>query len=214
LTDLQSQRYRSRTIIPKETIVAISDATLLRAAGLSALLAIVALIVSGITIALFFGGAGAFWGPVNDLATAVALLGLVLPVLAVQRLARSDAGPWLDIVTIAALAGILLAATGQVLLVAGRISLETSFVTGGLGILPVFAWLVAVAVLALGLGILPAQVGWLAIGVVALSAALALIAGITLGPLVWIGSVALIVCLVGWLGSLALTLMNRSVTVA
>jgi hypothetical protein len=194
--------------------MAITDATLLRWAGISALVAIVAVIVSGITIALFFGGAGAFWGPVNDLATAVALLALVLPVLAVQRIARADAGIWLDVVSVAALAGIVLAATGQILLVAGRISLETSFVTGGLGILPVFAWLVAVAILALGLGVLPAQVGWLAVAVIVLSAALALIAGIALGPLVWVGSVVLLASLVGWLGSLSLALMSQRVPAA
>ena len=94
--------------------MAVTDPTLLRAAGVSALVAILALIVSGITIALFFGCAGAFWGPVNDLATAVALLALVLPVMGVQRLARAEAGAWLDVVTLAALAGIVVAAAAGV----------------------------------------------------------------------------------------------------
>jgi hypothetical protein len=194
--------------------MAIEESTFLRAAGVSALVAIVGLIVSGITIALFFGGAGAFWGPVNDLATAVTLVALLLPVVAVDRLARSQAGTWLDVVTVAAIAGIVLAAVGQVLLVAGAIRLETSFVTGGAGIVPVFAWLVAVAVLALGPGVLPAHVGWLAIGVIVLSAGLMLIAGVAMGPAVWVASVALLAVLIAWMWSLGLILLGRGAAVA
>jgi hypothetical protein len=192
--------------------MSINELTLLRAAGVSAMIAIVALIVSGITIALFFGGAGAFWGPVNDLATSIALVALLLPVVAVNRLAREQTGVWLDVVTVAAIAGIVLAATGQVLLVMGVISLETSFVTGGVGILPVFVWLVAVAYLALGPGALPAHVGWLAIGVIGLSVGLAVVAGAATGPVVWAVCVALIVVIAGWLGTLGMTLMNRGAT--
>jgi hypothetical protein len=136
------------------------------------------------TIALFYGGAGAFWGPINDVATSVALLALVLPVIAVDRIAGPDVGPWLRVVSVAAIGGIALAATGQVLLVVGVIDLETSFVTGGIGILPVFAWLVAVAVLGLGAAILPAQVGWLATGVIAVSAGLMVNASVATRPAV------------------------------
>lgn len=194
--------------------MSIDQSSLLHAAGLSAILAIVALIVSGITIALFFGGAGTFWGPVNDLATAVALVLLLLPVIAVDRIAGTEVGSWLRIVSIAAILGITLAAVGQVLLVLGVIDLQSSFVTGGIGILPVFAWLIAVAVLALGSGALPVQVGWLAIGVVALSAGLALLASVAMGPAVWVVSVALLAALAGWLGSLGITLLDRSAAIA
>jgi hypothetical protein len=189
--------------------MAIEGSILLRSAGVSAFLAIAFLILSGIAIALFFGGAGSFWGPINDLATAVALLALVLPVIAVDHLARERTGIWLEVVSVAAIVGIILAATGQILLVLGVIRLETSFVTGGVGILPVFAWLVAVAVLALGLGLLPAHIGWLAIGVIVLSAGLGVVAGVGMGPGVWIASVALLAVLIGWMGSLGLALLDR-----
>jgi hypothetical protein len=190
--------------------MAIDEQTLLRTAGQSALVAIVGLIVSGITIALFFGGAGEFWGPVNDIAVAVSLVALMLPVVAVNHMAKADAGPWIRIVSAAAIGGMALAAAGQVLLVARAIDLETSFVTGGVGILPVFVWLIGVAILALGQGILPAQVGWLAIGVIALSAGLTVIASVAMGPAVVVVSVALVAVLAGWLGSLGMTLLGRA----
>jgi hypothetical protein len=192
----------------------IESATLLRAAGVSAFLAIGFLLVAGIAIALFFGGAGSFWGPINDLATAVALLALVLPVIAVDHLARERTGIWLEVVSVAAIAGIILAATGQILLVLGVIRLETSFVTGAVGILPVFAWLVAVAVLALGMGLLPVHIGWLAIGVIVLSAGLAFVAGVGMGPGVWVTSIALLAVLIGWMGSLGLALLDRGPVLA
>jgi hypothetical protein len=191
--------------------MAIDEQTLLRAAGLSALVAIAALVVSGITIALFFGGAGEFWGPVNDVAVAVALTALVLPVVAIDHVAQAQVGLWFRLVSVAAIAGIAVATIGQVLLVARVIPLEASFVTGGIGILPVFAWLLGVAIVALGSGLLPAQVGWLAVGVIALSAGLAAVASVAMGPAVVVVSVALIVVLAGWLGSLGTTLLSRAV---
>jgi hypothetical protein len=194
--------------------MAIEGSTLFRAAGVSAFVAITFLIVSGITIALFFGGAGAFWGMVNDIATAIALLSLVLPVIAVQHLARERTGIWLEVVSVAAIAGIALAATGQLLLVLGVIRLETSFVTAGLGILPVFVWLVAVAVLALLAGLLPAHIGWLAIGVILVAIGLGVISGVASGPPIWVASVALLAVLVGWMGSLGLTLLGHGASVA
>ena len=43
-----------------------ATADLYRLASLSSWIALVALVLSGIALALFFGGAGQFWGPVND----------------------------------------------------------------------------------------------------------------------------------------------------
>jgi hypothetical protein len=194
--------------------MAIEEPTLLRAAGVSAFVAITFLLVAGITIALFFGGAGAFWGPVNDMATAFALLALVLPVIAVDHLARDRTGVWLEVVSVAAIAGILLAATGQILLVTGVIRLETSFVTGGVGILPVFLWLTGVAVLSLAMGLLPAHLGWLAVGVILLSIGLSVVSGMATGPAVWVAAAALVVVLVGWMGSLGFTLLGRGAPAA
>jgi hypothetical protein len=192
----------------------LDDPIVLRAAGVSALVAIIAIIVAGIAFALFIGGAGAFWGPINDVSTSVALLALLLPVIAVQRLAAPGTGIWLDLVTVAAIAGIILAAVGQLLLVAGVIPLQTSFVTGGLGVVPLFVWLVSVAILAIGAGVLPSHIGWLAIGVIVLSAGLAMLSGVTTGPAVWVAAIALLAVLVGWMGSLGWTLMERGATTA
>ena len=78
------------------------DNDLYRAAGASAVVALIALVIAGITIALFFGGAGAFWGPVNDMFVVVTVLALILPILAVDRLAAEGGIGWMRVVTIAA----------------------------------------------------------------------------------------------------------------
>lgn len=192
----------------------IEESTLLRAAGLSAFVAISCLVVSGIATALFFGGRGEPWGHISDIAVSVTLMALVLPVIAVEQLATERTGIWLEVVSVAAIAGILLAATGQLLLVLGVIRLETSFVTGGLGVLPVFAWLASVGFLALGMGLLPAQVGWLAMAVILLSVGLIVVSVVADGPVRWAASLALLAVLVGWMGSLGLTLLGRSTSVA
>jgi hypothetical protein len=192
-------------------VIAPMDGPLLfRAAGYSAVLALVALLGAGVTIGLFFGGAGAFWGPINDVLWAISLAALILPVLAVDRLAGESAQPWIRIVTVAAIAGLTLAAVGQLLLVVGVIDLQTSFIAGGLGILPFFAWLIALAVLAFGPGLLPSSIGWLVVGVIALTIGTSVVGMITSGPLLWIVCVALLVALAGWLGSLASDLLARA----
>ena len=67
----------------------LSDSQLYPAAGASAVVSIIALVISGVALALFFGGAGAFWGPVNDMFVVVTVLALILPILAVDRLAAA-----------------------------------------------------------------------------------------------------------------------------
>ena len=188
----------------------LSDADLYRAAGASTVVAIVALVAAGITIALFFGGAGYFWGPVNDLFTIVTVLALILPILAVDRLAGANGVGWIRIVTVAAILGSLLIATGQLLLVLGVIELQTSFVTGGVGFIPIMVWLVAMVVLAFGSGALPAPIGWAAAGVLAFVVVETVVGMATSGPLLWVASVALLAALVGWLWTLSSTLLSRA----
>jgi hypothetical protein len=192
-------------------MLALDDSGLFRSAGFSAQIAVVFLAAAAITIALFFGGAGQFWGPVNDAFDALLLLAIILPVLAVDRLAGPAAQPWIRIVTVAALAGLTLGAVGQILLVAGVIDLQTSFITGGLGIIPFYAWLVALAVLAFGPGVLPTSVGWLVLAIIALTVGLAVISTITMGPALWIACVALAVVLGVWLLTLGGELYRRVV---
>jgi hypothetical protein len=188
----------------------LDDSGLFRSAGSSALIGVVFLAAAAITIALFFGGAGQFWGPVNDVFVALLLLAIILPVLAVDRLAGPGAQPWIRIVTVAALAGLTLGAVGQILLVAGVIDLQTSFITGGLGIIPFYAWLVALAVLAFGPGVLPTTVGWLVVAIIALTVGMAVISTITMGPALWVACVALAGVLAVWLLTLGGELSRRA----
>jgi hypothetical protein len=162
-------------------------------------------VLSAIALALFFAGAGAFWGPVNDAFIVVAVLALVPAVLAVDRIAGDHAAPWTRILTVATIAGIGLMAAGQTLLIVGRLSLEGSYMTGGLGVIPFIAWIVLVAVLALASGVLPREVGWLAVATIAGIVAEAVISAVTRGPALWLSSVVLVVILAAWLASLANT---------
>jgi hypothetical protein len=191
-----------------------ATADLDRLAGLSSWIAMVALILSGIALALFFGGAGEFWGPVNDALIVVAVIAVIPVVLAVSRVAGDAGAPWVRIVSVAAIAGIVLMAVGQTLLIVGRLSLEGSYVTGGIGVIPFLAWIVLLAVLALGMGVLPTRTGWLAVGTIAGVVALAVLSAITLGPPTWIAGVALVTVLSALLADLGLLFANGAAATA
>src|SRR3970282_1939257 len=100
---------------------------LVRASGYSTYSAIATLIVAAVTIALFFGGAGQFWGPVNDLFVSLTVLLLVLPVLAVLLLAGDQAGWWFSVLSWLTIAGLLLVAAGQLLLGGGAVTPHNPF---------------------------------------------------------------------------------------
>ena len=186
------------------------DSDLYPAAGASAVVALIALVISGITLALFFGGAGAFWGPVNDMFIVVTVLALILPMLAVDRLAADAGIGWVRLVTIGAVLGAILIAVGQTALVLGFLSLQGSFVTGGLGFIPIVVWLVALVVLAFASGVLPSPVGGAAVVVLVLIGVEALVGSATYGPLLWIASIALLAAMVAWLWILSSTLLARA----
>ena len=186
------------------------DSDLYPAAGASAVVALIALVISGITLALFFGGAGAFWGPVNDMFIVVTVLALILPMLAVDRLAADAGIGWVRLVTIGAVLGAILIAVGQTALVLGFLSLQGSFVTGGLGFIPIVVWLVALVVLTFASGVLPSPVGGAAVVVLVLIGVEALVGSATYGPLLWIASIALLAALVAWLWILSSTLLARA----
>lgn len=141
----------------------------LLAAGISAFLAVPALVAAALFLVLFVQGKGAQWGLLNDLFSAIALLLLVLPALAIDRLADGFVGGWFNIVTAAAVAGIALAALGQLLLVARLIPLSASFLTGGLGVMPVMVWVAAQGYIGLRYGIPAPSLGVLATAVLATS---------------------------------------------
>jgi hypothetical protein len=191
-----------------------ATADLYRLAGLSGWIALVALVLSGIALGLFFGGAGEFWGPINDALIVVTAIGLILPVLAVDRLAGDHGTPWVAIVTIAAVAGLVLIAVGQTLLIVGRLSLDGSYVTGGIGIVPVLAWIVLVAVLSLASGVMPSTVGWLAVATLAAIVVVSIVAVVTRGPALGVASVAMLIAVSAWLASLASWLGANAATAA
>ena len=186
------------------------DSDLYPAAGASAVVALIALVISGITLALFFGGAGAFWGPVNDMFIVVTVLALILPMLAVDRLAAEAGIGWVRLVTIGAVLGAILIAVGQTALVLGFLRLQGSFVTGGLGFIPIVVWLVALVVLTFASGVLPSPVGGAAVVVLVLIGVEALVGSATYGPLLWIASIALLAAMVAWLWILSSTLLARA----
>ena len=182
---------------------------LFRVAGISAVVAVITLLIAGVAIGLFFGGAGYFWGPVNDVFISATTVALILPMLAVDRMA-GDAAPWLRAVTIIGIVGAILVAVGQLLLVAGVISLQDSFVTGGLGFLAILVWMVALVVLAFGIGAIPSTIGWLAALALAFVGATAVVGIATQGPWLWVACIVLLGSLMAWLGALAAGLLARA----
>lgn len=183
----------------------------LRTAGYATYAAVVTLVLSGIALALFFGGAGAFWGPVNDVLVAVSLFLLIPAVLAVRDLARNErVATWFEALTYLALAGMVLAAIGQLLLVVRVIDLQTSFVTGGLGILPFLAWVGALSFLALGGGLVSRTVGLWGAAFVILCIVTVIAIPVLPQTLLYSMGVPLLVTLVGWLIALGGDLLRRA----
>jgi hypothetical protein len=175
-----------------------------RAAGLAAIGTVASLVGSGVAFWLFLNGDGAVFGPINDVLVAVSLALLAVIVFGMHALVGDRRGRWFGALSLLAIAGIVLAIVGQLLLVAGAIRLETSFVTGGFGILPVLGWVVAIAAIALGTDALPVRVGWITLIALPLTAALALGTGLP-ASVVLVLSIALLTALVAWLASIAWT---------
>lgn len=142
-------------------------------AGLATFAALATLVLSAIALALFFGGAGRFWGPVNDVFIAATALLLIVPMAAIAH-DHPGSGTWYLAVTATAIAGAVVVAIGQLLLVAGAIGLQQSFVTGGIGVVPMVVWVLALAIgILVGIISLPAIVAILALASVAVAAVLA-----------------------------------------
>jgi hypothetical protein len=158
----------SDTAVSAATVAAESPRPF-RLAGQCLRWATVTLAAAGVSLALFFGGAGAVFGPINDLTTAATLLLIVPGALATRRLARGRIGGWYSALTLLTVAGIGVAASGLVLLVARVITLDQSFTIGGIGMLPFLAWLGALGYAALRRGVLTRRVGWLSLGTLGLS---------------------------------------------
>lgn len=172
-------------------------------AGWCSLAAAVTLAASAVAIGLFFGGAGEWWGPVNDVLIAATLVLLVPPIVAAWRLAPDDLGPWFGLLTAVTVLGVLEAAIGQLLLVVGVISLDASYLTGGVGIVPFGAWAVTVAILVLTREVMPVEVGWLLGASLVVALGLAGSAAVGPAPLTAVLAAGLTALLCAWLVTLA-----------
>ena len=186
---------------------------IVRRAGQAALLAVGSLGLSAASLALYFGGAGEIFGPINDALVAATFVLLAPAVLAVQQLDRGIAGRWLDVVSIAALTGIGIAALGQLLLIAGVLPLTGSFVTLGIGALLVVAWTGGLAAVALRDRVLSRSVGWWALALIAATGATAVgapVAGLGTAALSVVFGIPLLVTTVGLLVALGRDLLRRA----
>jgi len=172
-------------------------------AGTSALAAIATFLVAAITIALFFGGAGSFWGPVNDVFVAVTVLLLIPVIIAVLRLGPDDIGPWFTIVCWVAVLGAAVIAVVQLLLVLGAVSLETSFAVGGIGIVPILAWALGLAYLVLTRDMLSVTLGWALVATLGTAALLAIAGFVAPWPVTSAAGVLFVLSFVGWLALLS-----------
>jgi len=115
-------------------------------AFISALIAAPVLVLAVIYGRLFFKTRRAEYGRLNDIFAAIVLALLILPALATFKSVGATHG-WFKTLAGLAIVGIVVGTTGQVLLVLRKISLKTSFITGGLCIVPVSVWLFSLAFL-------------------------------------------------------------------
>ncbi len=206
-----------QTISPTTHRVAVStqllDPRFVRRAGRSALLAVGTLSLSAVALALYFGGAGGIFGPINDALIAATFVLLLPAVEAVRQLARSVTGRWFDVASAAALAGLTIGALGQVLLIAGLLPLAGSFVTLGVGALLVVGWAAALAVVTLRDRVLARPVGWWAVALVAATVVTAIgapVSGSGTAELSVVFGVPLLVATAGLLASLGRDLLRQA----
>jgi hypothetical protein len=166
------------------------------------------LVVAGITLALFFRGAGDRYGFANDLFSALALLLLVPPILAVYILYRDQVGAWLLAISIISIGGIGIGAGGQILLVARVISLNTSFITGGIAVVLLIPWVAGFLALSFQPGPLPAYLGRLLLGVTVFSVVLILTSSLHWQAATWVSSILLLLALCAWAGTFGAALLR------
>ena len=184
----------------------------LRIAGVCSLLAIPALILSAIFLALFFGGAGQEFGPLNDLFVAAMTGLLILPARSLLDVVVGGGRPdrrWFRIVTWVAIAGLVIMTAGQLLLVVGLISLDASFVALSLGVLPVLAWAAAQVYLALRFRTPSRVVGWTLIVVLATAGFLTAASAVHSDVATWVFTGVFLAALVGYFAVLGRELFRH-----
>ena len=148
------------------------------------------------------------YGTLNDVLSAIALLLVIPSVLRLNEMLGGAAGGWLLPLTIVTVAGLLIAAVGQFLLVARVIDLSSSFVTGGLGIVPALAWVVALVWLSLGRHLLQETLGWLSLALLVSATSVAVFSGLRLHFATWTSAAVLIAVLLAWLAMLGVAFLG------
>jgi hypothetical protein len=183
--------------------------------GWSAILSAVATLLTLITGILFFSAGGIF-GPINDAASVIQMLLMLPVVVALYLLTRQDAGALTLLAAAIGVAGMLIAAVLQALLVFRAVEYEqTSAATlsagGAVGI-----WLILANLLALAARALP---GGLALtGVVAGTGYVLLVIGFRLGgqghPLFYAGSGLAVIGYTVWGAWLGFLFLSGGLAVA
>jgi hypothetical protein len=186
------------------------EPTVVRGAGLAAVAAGPVLGLSAVALALFFAGRGERWGPLNDVLIALALMLMAPAVAAIAILADDTTGAWFVLLSVLALVGITVAAGGQLLLVAGGISLRTSFVTGGLGVLALLPWALGLVVLAFTTDALSTAVGALLAASMLVAALTTAAAMVARGWLAWMLGGLLAALFATWLVVLGFDLLAQA----
>ena len=135
--------------------------TLEGVAGWSALIAAVATVVGAVTLMVFFARGG-LWGLANDIASIVLMLATIPVAIAIAVIEAEQFASYAVLAAAIGVAGMLIAMTAQVLLVARVRSFERllPWTLGGGAIVGV--WYVLAGLLALPRG-LPAAMAWLMI---------------------------------------------------
>ena len=105
----------------------------------------------------------------------------------------------------------IVGATGQLLLVVGVINLQTSFFTGGVGIIPVLVWMTSLAVISIRYGDPATPVGWATVLSLGLMVPTALLPAfrVRMSVRLLFGAI-LSLALVVWLLALGVYLLNRA----
>lgn len=169
----------------------------------STLLSAAALLLSAVALTLFFTNVGAVFGPINDVLISAFLLLLMPGLWAARARLLAVVGAWFTVLTLVAMLGMVVAATGQLLLVLRVISLQTSLVSGGLGFLPLAVWIGVASVVALRRGVLSTAVGWWGVAFIGITLVLVpLLAVVPMQLLGLLGGIPWFLALTAWLVAL------------
>jgi hypothetical protein len=193
-----------------ERSISAAPAGQLRLAGLSTLAGVAMLLAGTVAVSLFFANVAYVFGPISDVAFALAMFLLLPAVWAVHRITRGATGTLFAVVSALAAGGMVVSGVGSLALVVRLIDLQTSFVTFGLGMFLFVVWALAVGAVALRTSLLSASIGWW-VAAFAAATVIGTIGWLTLPPaLAYAGAVVLLVTWAAWLVALGRDLLRRA----